>query len=107
MMQVSNMVRIPSRDEALEAQFRQQQQFYSQPRPRVHEPAMMSNPYSTPATQSYGYSYQQRAVAPQSPPSPPGEEVNKTTLPSISSLLGMAEGKRHGLYLQSEELIIA
>lgn len=88
-MQVSSMVRIPGRDEALEAQFRHQQQLYGQPRTQA---AMMANQYVTPTTQAYGYSYQQRTPAPQSPPSPPGDELNKPSLPSISSLLGMAEG---------------
>jgi hypothetical protein len=95
MMQVSTMARIPSRDEALEAQFRQQQQLYTQSRARSHEAAMMSAQYITPSTQPYGYSYQQRVVAPPSPTSPSTDELNKPSLPSISSLLGMTEGKKN------------
>lgn len=41
----------------------------------------------------YDYSYHHRVSGPQSPPSPPGEDTIKPSLPSISSLLGMTEGE--------------
>ena len=93
MMQVSTMSHLPGRDEALEAQFRHQQNLYTQSRSRSHETAMMSAQYMAPSTQQqYGYAYQQRAAAPPSPPSPATDELNKPSLPSISSLLGVSEG---------------
>jgi hypothetical protein len=61
---------------------------YSRPSPpRVADAA--PNPYapSAPSTQSYGSTV-------RSPPSPPSEETNK--LPSISTLLGIADGDRSG-----------
>jgi hypothetical protein len=52
--------------------------------------SLVSNPYTT---QSHGqnpaYTY---VMAPQPPPSPPVDEVAKCSLPSISSLLGLADG---------------
>jgi hypothetical protein len=52
--------------------------------------SLVSNPYTA---QSHGqntaYTY---VTAPQPPPSPPVDEVAKCSLPSISSLLGLADG---------------
>jgi hypothetical protein len=103
------MVRVSGRDERFEAQFRhhhqqqqqQQQQLLSHRRSRAHDPhpqvaqALVSSPYSNHNPQTFTYGYQQRAVAPQSPPSPPSEDLGKPSLPSISSLLGIADGKHH------------
>ncbi|KAM3078720.1 hypothetical protein ACMFMG_006586 [Clarireedia jacksonii] len=49
---------------------------------------LVSNPYTTQAmVPSYAY-----VNAPQPPPSPPVDETSKCSLPSISSLLGLADG---------------
>ncbi|KAK6586950.1 hypothetical protein PZA11_000240 [Diplocarpon coronariae] len=61
--------------------------------PRLHHPmasGLVSKPYaSQPLHSSPGYTY---VAAPQAPPSPPMDEVIKCSLPSISSLLGLADG---------------
>ncbi|KAE9975847.1 hypothetical protein EG328_002957 [Venturia inaequalis] len=83
------MVRIPGRDEYFEAQLRHQQhqqQFLSQRRN-----PMVSSPYTTNNPQSYGYAYQPQQQRVPTPPSPPSEELGKPSLPSISSLLGIAD----------------
>jgi len=74
-----------------------QHQQYPHPQPRAYQPqlqlgtALSSTPYSNPSPVEY--TYQQRVA--QSPPSPPAEEVqHKPSLPSISSLLGIADGER-------------
>ncbi|KAH8811420.1 hypothetical protein F5884DRAFT_819672 [Xylogone sp. PMI_703] len=55
--------------------------------------SMVANPYAAqPMPQQqppYGY-----VSAPQPPPSPPADETSKCSLPSISSLLGVADGSR-------------
>ncbi|KAL2069024.1 hypothetical protein VTL71DRAFT_15362 [Oculimacula yallundae] len=52
--------------------------------------SLVANPYTAqPLSQNPGYSY---VTAPQPPPSPPVDEVAKCSLPSISSLLGLADG---------------
>ena len=61
---------------------------------RAHQPytemasALSANPYSNkqPVNSTYTRS-------PQPPPSPPVEEMNRCTLPSISSLIGLANGQ--------------
>ncbi|RDW92508.1 hypothetical protein BP5796_01902 [Coleophoma crateriformis] len=75
-------------------QAEQQQHFsasYSQPRPQqIMASALVSNPYTAqPMAQHPQYAY---VHAPQPPPSPPVDEATKCSLPSISSLLGMADG---------------
>jgi hypothetical protein len=85
------MVRIPARDEVFEAQLRQhqhQQQFLSHRRNNL-----VSSPYSNNTTQSYGYAYPPQQQRVPTPPSPPSEELGKPSLPSISSLLGIADGE--------------
>ncbi|CZT47636.1 related to putative C2H2 zinc finger protein flbC [Rhynchosporium secalis] len=52
--------------------------------------SLVANHYTAqPLNQNQTYSY---ATAPQPPPSPPVDEVTKCSLPSISSLLGLADG---------------
>lgn len=52
--------------------------------------SLVANPYtSQPHIQNPSHSY---ITAPQPPPSPPMDEVSKCSLPSISSLLGFADG---------------
>jgi hypothetical protein len=52
--------------------------------------SMVGNPYNTQAlSQSSAYTY---VAVPQPPPSPPVDETSKCSLPSISSLLGLADG---------------
>lgn len=52
--------------------------------------SLVANPYTAqPLGQNPGYTY---VTAPQPPPSPPVDEVAKCSLPSISSLLGLADG---------------
>jgi len=52
--------------------------------------SLVSNPYTAqPMGQNPSYAY---VTAPQPPPSPPVDEVAKCSLPSISSLLGLADG---------------
>lgn len=63
-------------------------------RTRAHQPysamasALAANPYSSkqPVNSTYTRS-------PQPPPSPPVEEMNRCTLPSISSLIGLTNGQ--------------
>ena len=51
--------------------------------------SLVTNPYTAqPQAQNPNYSY---VTAPQPPPSPPVDETLKCSLPSISSLLGMAD----------------
>lgn len=96
------MVRIPGRDEYFEAQLRHQQhqqQFLSQRRN-----PMVSSPYTTNNPQSYGYAYQPQQQRVPTPPSPPSEELGKPSLPSISSLLGIADGKRLSVRVDEYDL---
>ena len=52
--------------------------------------SMVANPYpTTTLSQNPTYTY---ITAPQPPPSPPVDEATKCSLPSISSLLGLADG---------------
>ncbi|TAQ85948.1 hypothetical protein B7494_g5712 [Chlorociboria aeruginascens] len=53
--------------------------------------ALVSNPYTgqQALVQNPAYTY---VAAPQPPPSPPVDETSKCSLPSISSLLGLADG---------------
>ncbi|KAM0165040.1 hypothetical protein ACHAPG_000290 [Botrytis cinerea] len=52
--------------------------------------SLVSNPYTVhPMAQHSSYTY---VNAPQPPPSPPVDETSKCSLPSISSLLGLADG---------------
>ncbi|RFU30633.1 hypothetical protein B7463_g5696, partial [Scytalidium lignicola] len=55
--------------------------------------SLVANPYTNQQIPqqhaSYGY-----VSAPQPPPSPPADETSKCSLPSISSLLGVADGSR-------------
>lgn len=61
------------------------------PRPQqVMASSLVANPYTgqhLPQNPSYAY-----VTAPQPPPSPPVDEATKCSLPSISSLLGLADG---------------
>lgn len=51
---------------------------------------LVTNPYTAQAlSQNPNYTY---VTAPQPPPSPPVDETSKCSLPSISSLLGVADG---------------
>jgi uncharacterized Zn-finger protein len=98
-MQSSSMVGIVGRDEGYQAQLHQQQHLLPHQRARAQDSqAVTSSPaganqYTNPAQQHYDYSYHHRTSAPQSPPSPPGEDTIKPSLPSMSSLLVMAEGE--------------
>ncbi|KAG0651717.1 C2H2 finger domain transcription factor mtfA [Hyphodiscus hymeniophilus] len=71
----------------------QQEQELSQYSPRLQQvmaSPLQANPYNTQAHgQNSPYSY---IAAPQPPPSPPMDEASKCSLPSISSLLGLADG---------------
>lgn len=71
----------------------EQQQFQPYPnRPQqMMSSSLVANPYNTaqPISQNPSYSY---VTAPQPPPSPPVDETSKCSLPSISSLLGLADG---------------
>jgi hypothetical protein len=58
---------------------------YSSQKEQIMAASLMSNPY---AQQTASYAYIQ---VPQPPPSPPVEEIPKYSLPSISSLLGIAD----------------
>lgn len=60
------------------------------PRPQqAMASSLVTNPYTAqPLPQNPNYSY---VTAPQPPPSPPVDETSKCSLPSISSLLGMAD----------------
>ncbi|KAH6667500.1 hypothetical protein B0J14DRAFT_489702 [Halenospora varia] len=51
--------------------------------------SLVSNPYTQSLSQNPSYTY---VTAPQPPPSPPVDETSKCSLPSISSLLGLADG---------------
>ncbi|KAE8450246.1 hypothetical protein EG329_006673 [Mollisiaceae sp. DMI_Dod_QoI] len=52
--------------------------------------SLVTNPYTAQAlSQNPAYTY---VTAPQPPPSPPVDETSKCSLPSISSLLGVADG---------------
>lgn len=52
--------------------------------------SLVASPYTgQPMSQGHGYTY---VTAPQPPPSPPVDETLKCSLPSISSLLGLADG---------------
>lgn len=58
--------------------------------PEVMASSLVSNPYAIqPMAQHSHYTY---VNAPQPPPSPPVDETSKCSLPSISSLLGLADG---------------
>lgn len=61
-----------------------------EPRPqRIMSSSMIANQYAAQApVQNTSYAY---VNAPQPPPSPPVDEATKCSLPSISSLLGMAD----------------
>ncbi|TVY84605.1 C2H2 finger domain transcription factor mtfA [Lachnellula suecica] len=66
-----------------------EQQFqYSSRAEEVMASSLVANPYQT-MSQGHGYTY---VTAPQPPPSPPVDETSKCSLPSISSLLGLADG---------------
>jgi len=91
------MVGIVGRDDRFEAQLQHHQKHHlSHQRARAHDSQALT---TSPAIASqypnhpYDYSYHHRTSAPQSPPSPPGEDTIKPSLPSISSLLGMTEGE--------------
>jgi hypothetical protein len=57
---------------------------------QVMASSLVANPYTAqPLSQNPSYSY---ITAPQPPPSPPMDEASKCSLPSISSLLGLADG---------------
>lgn len=87
------MVGIVGRDEGYPAQLHQHLPHH---RARAQNPhPLTSSPvqYSNLPHQQYNYPYTHKASAPQSPPSPPGEDTIKPSLPSISSLLVMAEGQ--------------
>ncbi|KAF2098136.1 hypothetical protein NA57DRAFT_76931 [Rhizodiscina lignyota] len=98
------MVHGTGRNERREASqhFSQQNFYYPQSHPRAQQqPVPYSNTYSPNATpyfqqhpqqHSADYAYHQRV--PQSPPSPPGDEIGKPSLPSISSLLHIAGSER-------------
>jgi len=68
-----------------------EQQFQPYPsREHIMASSLVANPYTAqPLGQNPGYTY---VTAPQPPPSPPVDEVAKCSLPSISSLLGLADG---------------
>lgn len=51
--------------------------------------SLVSNPYTAQLGHNPAYTY---VTAPQPPPSPPVDETSKCSLPSISSLLGVADG---------------
>lgn len=63
-------------------------------RTRAHQPytanasALAANPYSNKQPVHWTYTR-----SPQPPPSPPVEEMNRCTLPSISSLIGLTDGQ--------------
>lgn len=58
--------------------------------PEAMASSLVSNPYTVhPMAQHSSYTY---VNAPQPPPSPPVDETSKCSLPSISSLLGLADG---------------
>jgi hypothetical protein len=58
------------------------------PKPqRIMATPLVTNPYTAHQNPSYSY-----ATAPQPPPSPPIDDASKCSLPSISSLLGLADG---------------
>jgi hypothetical protein len=57
---------------------------------QVMASSLVANPYTAqPLSQNPTYTY---VKAPQPPPSPPVDEATKCSLPSISSLLGLADG---------------
>lgn len=91
-MQSSSVVGIVGREEGYQAQLQHQQHLNSRQRAPPHDVQTLAASHSNPSQQLYDYSYQ-RTSSPQSPPSPPGEDTIKPSLPSISSLLGMAEGE--------------
>ncbi|CAG8974046.1 hypothetical protein HYALB_00010918 [Hymenoscyphus albidus] len=70
----------------------EQQQFQPYPnRPQQNmSSSLVANQYmAQPMSQNQTYNY---VTAPQPPPSPPVDETSKCSLPSISSLLGLADG---------------
>ncbi|KAK8168981.1 hypothetical protein BKA80DRAFT_253308 [Phyllosticta citrichinensis] len=87
------MVHTTGRDSRLEAQdFYQRQQ--SQHHSYYRQDDYVHQVY--PQQQHHHFKHQVYPGAPQSPPSPPIEEpANKPSLPSISSLLGIADGDQH------------
>jgi len=98
------MVGIVGRDDRFEAQLQHhhhQKHHLSHQRVRAHDStALTTSPAAASQYPNHPYdysssasSYHHRASAPQSPPSPPGEDTIKPSLPSISSLLGMTEGE--------------
>lgn len=69
---------------------RHHQQFSQYNTPAVMASTLVSNPYTAqPMVHNASYAY---VNAPQPPPSPPVDETSKCSLPSISSLLGLADG---------------
>ncbi|KAF2499600.1 hypothetical protein BU16DRAFT_453902 [Lophium mytilinum] len=88
------MVHASGRDREVYDHRQHQQHFYAH-QSRHHVPVDVPQPpvHHYPQPQQHPqqeYHYR----APQSPPSPPVEEANKPSLPSISSLLGIADGDR-------------
>ncbi|KAK8240475.1 hypothetical protein HDK90DRAFT_185455 [Phyllosticta capitalensis] len=98
-MQLSTMVHGTGRDSRLEAsdfyQRQQPQHHYYHPQRVHHQPTQdVAQDYVQQVYQPHHhFKHQVYQAAPQSPPSPPVEEpANKPSLPSISSLLGIADG---------------
>jgi hypothetical protein len=70
-------------------QLEQQLQSYPSRSQQAMASSLVANPYTAqPLAQNPSYSY---VTAPQPPPSPPVDEAAKCSLPSISSLLGLAD----------------
>jgi hypothetical protein len=98
------MVGVPDRVERYEPSYQQPVQPLMQSHIRPQESygfqnaanvTPPTNTYSMPVHRRYDYAYttQSPAVATNTPPSPPGEDINKLSLPSISSLLEISDGK--------------
>jgi hypothetical protein len=111
-MQSSRMVGVMGRDDRFDVHLQNQHHLLPHRRTRAHDPqpqpgsSLVSNPYSHSSHSPYDYSYQQhRSPVPQSPPSPPGEDTIKPSLPSISSLLGMADGEQQSGIREMDEFV--
>jgi hypothetical protein len=102
MMQLQSMVGVPERVDRYPSSYQQSvqpmipNQIRAQDSYSYQSPNMSSvqNTYSLPNRRyDYSYSSPSPVIGTHQPPTPPGEEVNKLSLPSISRLLEISDGK--------------
>ena len=104
MLQLASMVALPERVDRYDPPYQQPVQPLMQNHMRAQEPfsfqntasvTPVSSTYSVPVQRRYDYGYaaQNPTMASNAPPSPPGEDVKHLSLPSISSLLEISDGK--------------